>query len=401
MSARRLAIATLLLICGFAAGLVLTGRMRSSADTSAQTPGAAQPPAPSPAATVQVPAGTTSLPDFSRIAGQTVPAVTNISSLQVVRRSNSPFANDPFFQYFFGGRDDMFGSRRGVQSSLGSGVIVTPDGYILTNNHVIVGEGGRLSRANLPDITIAFGNKRELRAKIVGVDPATDLALLKVDATGLPTVPWGDSSKLKVAEWVLAIGTPFQLDQTVTLGIVSAVNRRVGISAYEDFIQTDAAINPGNSGGALINARGELVGINTAIYSESGGYQGIGFAVPSNLARRVMSELIEFGEVRRGDIGYVEFAAVTTHVAEQLGAPGVNGVLVARMLRTSAAYRAGLEPGDIIIAFNGQKVDEPAQLKRLIQDARIGSTATLRVIREGRELDVKIPVESSVPPARG
>jgi serine protease Do len=206
---------------------------------------------------------------------------------------------------------------------------------------------------------------------------------------------------LKVAEWVLAIGTPFQLDQTVTLGIVSAVNRRVGISAYEDFIQTDAAINPGNSGGALINARGELVGINTAIYSQSGGYQGIGFAVPSNLARRVMSELIEFGEVRRGDIGYVEFANVTTHVAEQLGAPGANGVLVARMMRSSAAYQAGLEPGDIIVAFNGQKVDEPAQLKRLIQDARIGSTATLRVIREGREVDVKVPIESSVPRRRG
>jgi serine protease Do len=206
---------------------------------------------------------------------------------------------------------------------------------------------------------------------------------------------------LKVAEWVLAIGTPFQLDQTVTLGIVSAVNRRVGISAYEDFIQTDAAINPGNSGGALINGRGELVGINTAIYSQSGGYQGIGFAVPSNLARRVMSELIEFGEVRRGDIGYVEFANVTTHVAEQLGAPGANGVLVARMMRSSAAYQAGIEPGDIIVAFNGQKVDEPAQLTRLIQDARIGSTATVRVIREGREMDVKVPIESSVPRRRG
>jgi Do/DeqQ family serine protease len=330
-----------------------------------------------------------------------VPAVTNISSLQVVRRSNSPFANDPFFQYFFGGGDEMFGSRRGVQSSLGSGVIVSNDGYILTNNHVIVGEAGRLSVQNLPDITIAFGDKRELRARIVGVDPATDLALLKVEARGLPTVPWGDSSKLKVAEWVLAIGTPFQLDQTVTLGIVSAVNRRVGISAYEDFIQTDAAINPGNSGGALINGRGELVGINTAIYSQSGGYQGIGFAVPSNLARRVMAELIEFGEVRRGDIGYVEFANVTTHVAEQLGAPGANGVLVARMVRSSAAYRAGLEPGDIIVAFDGQKVDDPAELTRLIQDAKIGSTATLRVIREGRELDVKVPIESSVPRRRG
>jgi serine protease Do len=395
----RVVLATLLLVCGFAAGLVLTGRMRSSDETLAQPSTTA--PATSASSAVQVGGAAASLPDFSRIAGQTVPAVTNISSMQVVRRSNSPFANDPFFQYFFGGGDDMFGSRRGVQSSLGSGVIVTSDGYILTNNHVIVGEGGRLSVENLPDITIAFGNKRELRARIVGVDPATDLALLKVDATGLPTIPWGDSSKLKVAEWVLAIGTPFQLDQTVTLGIVSAVNRRVGISAYEDFIQTDAAINPGNSGGALINARGELVGINTAIYSQSGGYQGIGFAVPSNLARRVMGELIEFGEVRRGDIGYVEFANVTTHVAEQLGAPGANGVLVARMMRTSAAYQAGLEPGDIIVAFNGQKVDEPAQLTRLIQDAKIGSTATLRVLREGREVDVKVPVESSVPRRRG
>ena len=396
MSAPRLILATLLLVCGFAAGLVVTGRMRSSSDTIAQPTTSA--PAASSTSAVQV-AGTptTTLPDFSRIAGQAVPAVPNISSLQIVRRSNSPFANDPFFQYFFGGRDDdMFGSRRGVESSLGSGVIVSADGYILTNNHVIVGEAGRLSVRSLPEITIAFGDKRELRAKIIGVDPATDLALLKVSATGLPTIPWGDSSKLKVAEWVLAIGTPFQLDQTVTLGIVSAVNRRVGISAYEDFIQTDAAINPGNSGGALINARGELIGINTAIYSQSGGYQGIGFAVPSNLARRVMSELIQFGEVRRGDIGYVEFAAVTTHVAEQLGAPGAQGVLVAQMTRSSAAYQAGLEPGDIVIAFNGQKVEDAGQLKRLIQDAKIGTTATFRVIREGRETEVKIPIQSSV-----
>jgi serine protease Do len=248
---------------------------------------------------------------------------------------------------------------------------------------------------NLPAITVAFGDKRELNAEIMGADPATDLALLKVDAKGLPTIPWGDSSKLKVAEWVLAIGNPYQLDQTVTLGIVSAVNRRVGISAYEDFIQTDAAINPGNSGGALINARGELVGINTAIYSESGGYQGIGFAVPSNLVRRVMQDLIAFGEVRRGDIGYVEFAAVTTHVAEQLGAPGAHGALIAQMMRNSTAYRAGLLPGDIVVAFNGQKVEDAGQLKRMIQDAKIGSTAVFRVIRDGRETDVKVPIQSS------
>jgi serine protease Do len=282
-----------------------------------------------------------------------------------------------------------------VQSSLGSGVIVTPDGYILTNNHVVAGEGGRLNVRSLPEITIALGDKRELRAEIIGVDAATDLALLKVSAKGLSTIPWGDSSKLKVAEWVLAIGNPYQLDQTVTLGIVSAVGRRVGISAYEDFIQTDAAINPGNSGGALVNQRGELIGINTAIYSQSGGYQGIGFAVPSNLARRVMNELIQFGEVRRGSIGYVELSPVTSRMAEQMGVTGVHGALVTALRRTSAAYKAGLEPGDIVVSFNSQKIDDPAQLQRFIQDAAIGSTALVVVVREGREVQLKVPIQSS------
>jgi serine protease Do len=392
MTIKRLLFATVLLVCGFAAGLVLTGRMRSATETTAQPP--AGPAAQPTGAASSAAAVTSGLPDFTRVAGQTVPAVTNISSMQVVRRSNSPFANDPFFQYFFGD-EELFGSRRGVQSSLGSGVVVTPDGYILTNNHVIAGEGGRLNVRNLPEITIALGDKRELRAEIVGVDPATDLALLKVDAKGLPTIAWGDSSKLKVAEWVLAIGNPYQLDQTVTLGIVSAVNRRVGISDYEDFIQTDAAINPGNSGGALVNQRGELVGVNTAIYSQSGGYQGIGFAVPSNLARRVMNELIQFGEVRRGSIGYVELAPVTTRMAQQLGASGVHGALVTRMTKNSSAYRAGVEPGDVIVSFNGQKIADPSQLQRLIQDAKIGSSANVGVIREGRELVMKVPIQST------
>jgi serine protease Do len=392
MSLKRLVFATILVACGFAAGLVLTGRMRSSADVGAQ-------PTAAPAAQSMTPQGLTagggSLPDFSRIAGQAVPAVTNISSVQVVRRSNSPFSNDPFFQYFFGESDDLFGSRRGVENSLGSGVIVSGDGYVLTNNHVVTGEGGRINVRQLPEITIALGDKRELRAEIVGVDPSTDLALLKIDARGLPTVPWGDSSKLKVAEWVLAIGNPYQLNQTVTLGIVSAVGRRVGISAYEDFIQTDAAINPGNSGGALVNQRGELVGINTAIYSQSGGYQGIGFAVPSNLARRVMNELIQFGEVRRGSMGYVELEPVTTRRAELMGVRGVHGALVSALRRNSSAYRSGIEPGDIIVAFNGEKIDEPSQLQRMIQDAKIGSTAVVTVIREGRQLDVKVPIQST------
>lgn len=399
MTTRRLALSVLFILSGFVAGLVVTGRMRTGEETVAQTAGAQT--AVSPAAAAQTPSGVprlpslASLPDFSSVASTTVPAVANISSLQVVRRSNSPFADDPFFQYFFGDQGDLFGSQRGVESSLGSGVVVSHDGYVLTNYHVIAGESGRLSVRDLPEITVALADKRALKAQIVGVDPATDLALLKVNATGLPTMPWGDSARLKVAEWVLAIGNPFQLDQSVTLGIVSAIGRRVGISAYEDFIQTDAAINPGNSGGALVNVRGELVGINTAIFSRSGGYQGIGFAVPSNLARRVINDLLTHGEVRRGSLGYIEFSPLTTQMAERLGVPGATGVLVQRMMRNSPSHRAGLLPGDVIVAFNKTKIDDVPQLQRLIQDAPIGGSITLRVVRDGRSLDLTIPVQST------
>ena len=391
MTARRLVLALLLLSCGFAAGLVVTARLRQATDARAQDPPAQAPQvvAPGPVAAAAT------LPDFSRVAERTVPAVANISSVQVVRRQNSPFTNDPFFQFFFGD-GDVLGPRRGVERSLGSGVIVSRDGLVLTNNHVVAGESGRISLRQLPAVTVSLGDRREVEAQIVGVDPATDLALLKVAASNLPTVPWGDSSRLKVAEWVLAIGNPFQLNQTVTLGIISALGRtNVGISAYEDFIQTDAAINPGNSGGALVNARGELVGINTAIFSQSGGYQGVGFAVPSNLARRVVSDLTQYGEVRRGSIGYVEIAPLSTLMAEQLGVEATSGVLVQAMRRDAPAYEAGLRPGDVIVTFNGTTIAEGGQLSRLIQDARIGSAATVVVIREGRRLDLRIPIESS------
>lgn len=392
MNARRLFLALILLACGFAAGLVITGRMRQVSDARAQNPTAQSPQAVPPAPV----AAAATLPDFSRVAEQAVPAVANISSVQVVRRQNSPFTNDPFFQFFFGDPDDVLGPRRGVERSLGSGVVVSSNGLVLTNNHVVAGESGRISLRQLPAVTVSLGDRREVEAQIVGVDPATDLALLKVAANNLPTVPWGDSSKLKVAEWVLAIGNPFQLNQTVTLGIISALGRtNVGISAYEDFIQTDAAINPGNSGGALVNARGELVGINTAIFSQSGGYQGIGFAVPSNLARRVVSDLTQYGEVRRGSIGYVEIAPLSTLMAEQLDIGDARGVLVQAMRRDAAAYEAGLRPGDVIISFNGTAVADGGQLSRLIQDARIGSSATVVVIREGRRVELRIPIQSS------
>ena len=388
MSARRLILSVILLTCGFVAGLVITGHMRQANDVRAQNPPRA--------VTSPPPAAVATLPDFTRIAEQTVPAVVNISSQQVVRRPNSPFANDPFFQFFFGDRDDVFGPRSGVERSLGSGVIVGADGLVLTNNHVVAGESGRISLRQLPAVSVALGDKREMAATIVGVDPATDLALLKIDAKGLRTIPWGDSSTLKVAEWVLAIGNPFQLNQTVTLGIVSALGRtNMGISAYEDFIQTDAAINPGNSGGALVNARGELVGINTAIFSQSGGYQGIGFAVPSALARRIVGELTQYGEVRRGSIGYVEIAPLSTLVAEQLGVPNAKGVLVQAMRRDASAYEAGLRPGDVIVSFGGTAVDDGGQLSRLIQDAPIGSTVPVTVIRDGRSRELTVPISST------
>jgi S1-C subfamily serine protease len=234
---------------------------------------------------------------------------------------------------------------------------------------------------------------------VVGVDDWTDIALLKVDAKGLRVIPWGDSSKLKVAEWVLAIGNPFQLSQTVTLGIVSALGRaNIGAAAYEDFIQTDAAINPGNSGGALVNSRGELVGINTAIYSQSGGYQGVGFAVPSNLARRVMDDLIKHGEVRRASIGQLDAIPLNSQLAQQLGVDSTRGAVVARMFRDSEAYRAGIRPGDVIVSFNGAPVDDPGHFLRLLADSQIGTTATIGLRRGGQRLDVQVRLEA--PPQR-
>jgi S1-C subfamily serine protease len=206
-------------------------------------------------------------------------------------------------------------------------------------------------------------------------------------------IPWGDSSRLKVAEWVMAIGSPYQLNESVTLGIVSALGRaNVGISQYEDFIQTDAAINPGNSGGALVNGRSELVGINTAIFTQSGGYQGIGFAVPSNLARRIVDELIQYGQVRRGSIGFMEVAPVTPQLAQELRAPSADGVVIVRLAR-GPAYEAGLESGDIIVAVNGQRISDGSQLVKLIADAPIGGSVTLEFLRDGRRQTVKVVVQ--------
>jgi Do/DeqQ family serine protease len=373
-----------LLLASFVAGLLFANRIRESTEAEAQAPTQSRPAA---ATQVSLPNGATNVADFSRIAERIIPAVVNISSQQVVRRQV-----DPFFGSIFGDPDALFGSRRGVENSLGSGVIVSADGFILTNNHVVTGEARPVTIEQL-DVTVALSDKREVRADVVGVDPATDLALLKINARSLPTIPWGDSSRLKVAEWVLAVGNPYQLSQTVTLGIVSAVGRtNLGVSTYEDFVQTDAAINPGNSGGALVNARGELVGINTVIFSQSGGYQGIGFAVSSNLAKRVVNDLQQYQEVRRGTMGPDQYMPLSTRIAEEIGTPDTRGALVYRMSRTSPAYRSGMRPGDVVVSFNGTTVEDPGHLSRLVSDATIGSTATVVVVREGKRVEMKIPI---------
>jgi len=381
---RRVLLAFVFVTSGFVAGMVLTGRMRSAEEARAemkavasQQGGAVAPPA------------IAALPDLSSVAGRAIPSVMNIQSLQIVRQQNSPFASDPLFRYFFGDRDDVFGPRNRVAQSLGSGVVVSSDGYIMTNKHVV---GDRNA-----EVSVVLPDKRELKAKIVGVDEWTDIAVLKIDARGLPVLTWGDSSKLKVAEWVLAIGNPFQLNQTVTLGIVSALGRSLGgtFANYEDFVQTDAAINPGNSGGALVNARGELIGINTAIFSETGGYQGIGFAVPSNLARRVMDDLLKYGEVQRGTMPGVVIATLTTEAANDLGAPNTRGALVNQMSRDSDAWVAGLRPGDIIIMFNGRPVEDASAFMRMLSDAKVGTAARLEILRESRKLEITVPISRS------
>jgi serine protease Do len=395
MTFRKLFAAGILLSAGFIGGLLLTARLHISNNTIADElnaptpmssrlttspPAASAAPAPVTTAGLGVPG-----PDFTHIAGQAVKGVANISSLQVVRTPNSPFAADPFFRYFFGDGDDVFGSRDRRSLSLGSGVIISTDGYIVTNNHV-VGE-------NMSEIRVTLPNKRQVTGRLIGTDPATDIALLRLQVKDLPAIPWGDSSHLQIGEWVLAIGSPFQLSATVTAGIVSATGRsNVGFADYEDFIQTDAAINPGNSGGALINSRGELVGINTGIFSQSGGYQGIGFAVPSQLVRRVVDDLMKYGEVRRGSVDFrVENMTIDE---ESVGGVG-HGAIVSQMYRNSASFNAGLRPGDVIVSLNGRTIEDASQFRRLVADSKIGTTATLHIVREGRSADIRVPVESS------
>ncbi|MEQ8664610.1 MAG: Do family serine endopeptidase [Rhodospirillales bacterium] len=330
---------------------------------------------------------------FAPLVRQTAPAVVNIFTRTVVHeRRISPLFDDPFFQRFFGGRLGLGGTRERVKNSLGSGVIVSADGLLVTNNHVIEGAD---------EIRVVLADRREFPAQIVGVDERTDLAVLRVSAPEeLPYLRFSDSDDLEVGDLVLAIGNPFGVGQTVTSGIVSGVARtQVGVADIGSFIQTDAAINPGNSGGALIGMDGQLVGINTAIFSRSGGSLGIGFAVPANMARFVIDNIASGGKVVRPWLGAFG-QPVTSEIAEALGLRRPAGVLVDRIWPSGAAEEAGLQQGDIVTEVDGRPVNSPAEIDFRIGSRPVGGVSTLGVIRENRELSLKIELRPApeVPP---
>lgn len=319
---------------------------------------------------------------FSELAKAVSPSVVNISSLRTVRNSGVFEDSSP---------DQFEFRRKWSEQSLGSGVIFAPDGYIITNNHVI---------ADADEIRITLYDKRVFKGTVVGADPKTDLAIIKIPATSLPAVRWGDSDKLEVGEFVLAIGNPYMLGHTVTMGIISAVGRaNVGIADYEDFIQTDAAINPGNSGGPLVNVKGEVIGINTAIFSKNGGYQGIGFAVPSNMVLAIKDQLISTGRVVRGWLG-VNVQELTPDMGTKFGLASPTGALVSDIMKDGPAYMAGIKRGDVITEFGNKPIVDPSVLKNVVAGIKPGSDVPATIVRGGRplELNVKIiqyPFESA------
>jgi len=327
---------------------------------------------------------------FSAVVEPLLPAVVNISTSKMVKssQSDSPFFNDPFFRQFFGnpfgdggnGREEQQQPREQKEHSLGSGVIVNPDGYILTNNHVVDGAS---------DVQVTLSDKRNFKAKIVGTDARSDLAVLKISASNLASVTLGDATKAKVGDICLAIGDPFGIGETVTMGIVSAKGRRglgiEGPEGYEDFIQTDASINPGNSGGALVNTRGELIGINTAIISNGGGgNQGIGFAIPVNMAREVMEQILKTGKVSRGYLG-IMIQGITPDLAKAFNLPSAEGALVGDVIPDSPGAKAGLQKGDVVTALNGQAISDYTDLRLRIAQAAPGTMVKMDVLRNGQK----------------
>lgn len=313
-------------------------------------------------------------------ARKAMPAVVNIFTSKAVPEVNHPFMDDPMFRQFFG---DQFNEQQQRENSLGSGVIVSPEGLILTNHHVIEAA---------EEIEVALADGRTVPARVVGSDPETDLAVVKVGVKNLPSITFGHSDQLNVGDIVLAIGNPFGVGQTVTQGIVSALGRsHLGITTFENFIQTDASINPGNSGGALIDVEGNLVGINSAIYSRNGGSMGIGFATPVNLAQQVMEQIIRQGSVTRGWIG-IEAQDITPELAESFKLKEARGALIAGVVRGGPADRSGVRPGDILLGINGQAVPDSSGMLNLIAALKPGQTATIKILRNQMEQTLSIAI---------
>ena len=328
-----------------------------------------------------IPRGEISLTEsFAPAAQRVIPSVVNIFTQQKMPSNNHPALNDPIFRYFFGDRLD---ERPRQASNLGSGVIVSPNGFILTNHHVIEAAD---------EIQVAIENGQTLPARVVGTDPETDRAVLKISANDLPAITFAESDTLRIGDWVLAVGNPFGVGQTVTAGIVSALGRtHLGINTFENFIQTDAAINPGNSGGALVDVAGHLVGVNSAIYSRTGGSQGIGFAIPVSIARQVMEQIIREGGVVRGWVG-IEVQDLTPELAESFNLDKTEGALIAGVLKGGPADLGGVRPGDILLAVNGSTVTDSSSLLNLIAALKPGDKARLTVARKNQSLDLPIQV---------
>ena len=308
------------------------------------------------------------------------PAVANLYTTKVVNKNARPLFEDPQFRHFFGNNEPK---QRRMESSLGSAVLMSPEGYLLTNNHVVAGAD---------QIVVALKDGRETHARVIGSDPETDLAVLKIDLKNLPAITIGRSDTLRIGDIALAIGNPFGVGQTTTMGIISATGRnQLGLNNYEDFIQTDAAINPGNSGGALVDANGNLTGINTAIFSKSGGSQGIGFAIPVKLAREVMKAIIEHGQVIRGWLG-IEVQPLTPELAESFGLSGRPGIVVAGIFRDGPAQKAGLQLGDVILSIDGEPASDGRRSMNQVARIKPSDKITIQVMRNGKELKLTAAV---------
>ncbi|ENO91051.1 protease Do [Thauera sp. 28] len=333
------------------------------------------------------------LPDFGDLVEQVGPAVVNISVVQRQAQGvtgENPFANDPFYDFLrrFGVPMPGFPGQPGMgpraRQGIGSGFIVSQDGYVLTNAHVVAGEN---ADAALSEVTVRLIDKREFKATVVGVDRRTDVALLKIDAQNLPTLRIGNADDARVGEWVVAMGSPFGFDNTVTAGIISAKARRLPDETYVPFIQTDVAINPGNSGGPLFNLAGEVIGINSQIYSRSGGFMGISFAIPIDVAMNVKDQLVAHGRVQRGRLG-IAIQGVDKELAQSFGLAEAHGALVASVDPGSAAEKAGLQPGDVVLQVDGRRISDSAELPRVIGEKRPGTQVRMEIWRDGRSRSV-------------